>query len=108
MPIHSLLASYQSKSSPGHLDALKHVGWYLKSSAHLGIIFSLKQNVELEAYVHFPLEDSDVNLPAIHAFAVQTGVCRMPQCQQSPTPKKYPFRKPVPFVDMSYSCAADQ
>ena len=52
-PIVSLLASYQSKPSPGHLDAAKHVGRYLKATATYGLTFSSNRNKQVEAYVHF-------------------------------------------------------
>jgi hypothetical protein len=55
--ITTLLASFTSCPSPGHLDAIKHIGCYLKSTADLGLVFSSPGNAPLEAFIHFPLPD---------------------------------------------------
>ena len=55
----SLLAQYQCTPSPGHLDAIKYVGRYLKPSADLGIVYSSRGNKTLEAYLHFPVPVHD-------------------------------------------------
>jgi hypothetical protein len=51
----SLLASNTSNPSPGHLDAVKHLGRYIKSTADLGFSFSSRRNVPLESFVFFRL-----------------------------------------------------
>jgi len=51
----SLLAQYQCTPSPGHWDAIKYIGRYLKSSADLGIVYSSSGNRTLESFVHFPV-----------------------------------------------------
>ena len=51
----SLFASCQCKPSPGHLEAAKYVGKYLKATASLGITFSSHHNSKLEAFVFFPV-----------------------------------------------------
>jgi hypothetical protein len=50
----SLLASSQCCPSPGHLDAAKYVGRYLKATAGLGLLYSSRTNSQLEGYVYFP------------------------------------------------------
>jgi len=55
----SLLASHQCRPSPGHLDAAKYVGKYVKATASLGIFFSSRHNSKLEAFVFFPVGQSD-------------------------------------------------
>ena len=57
--IFSLIASHTNNPSPGHLDAVKHLGRYIKSTADLGLLFSSRRNVQLESYVHFPVNDVD-------------------------------------------------
>ena len=51
----SLLASHQCTPSPGHLDAAKYVGKYLKATAGLGLLFSSRHNSTLEGFVFFPV-----------------------------------------------------
>jgi hypothetical protein len=51
----SLLASHQCTPSPGHLDAAKYLGKYLKATAHLGLLFSSRHNSKLEGFVFFPI-----------------------------------------------------
>jgi len=57
--IFSLLASHTNNPSPGHLDAVKHLGRYIKSTSDLGLLFSSRRNVPLESYVHFPVNTQD-------------------------------------------------
>jgi hypothetical protein len=57
--IFSLLSSYMHCPSPGHIDAVKHVGRYILSTMDLGLQFSSKPNSVLESYIRFPLSDSD-------------------------------------------------
>ena len=52
----SLLASHQCNPSPGHLDAAKYVGKYLKATAGLGLLFSSRHNSTLEGFVFFPVQ----------------------------------------------------
>jgi hypothetical protein len=41
--VFSLLASHTNVPSPGHLDTVKHLGRYIKSTAELGLLFSSRQ-----------------------------------------------------------------
>ena len=50
-PVVSLLSTYNSKPSKGHLDAARHVGRYLKSTPSHGIFFS-NSHTPIEGYVH--------------------------------------------------------
>ena len=72
--ITSLLATYTSCPSPGHLDAIKYIGRYLKSTADLGLMFSSMGNPTLEAFIHFPVSE-DVVTPAGVVSPVCTGFC---------------------------------
>ena len=54
----SLLSTYISCPSQGHIDAARHVGKYLKATADFGICFSTDGNQDLEAFVHFPLQNT--------------------------------------------------
>ncbi len=56
----TLLASFTSCPSPGHLDAIKHIGHYLKSTADLGLVFSSLGNPTSESFIHFPLPDESI------------------------------------------------
>jgi hypothetical protein len=72
--ITSLLATYTSCPSPGHLDAIKHIGHYLKSTADLGLVFSSMGNPTLEAFVHFPLSEDVTTSEGVVASPC-TGFC---------------------------------
>jgi hypothetical protein len=72
--IFSLLASHTKMPSPGHLDAVKHVGRYLKSTADLGLLFTSRRNQALESYIYFPLNES-VPLPNGSTAPELTGFC---------------------------------
>ncbi len=72
--ITSLLASHTRCPSPGHLEAVKYVGRYLKSTSDLGLLFSSKGNSTLEGYIHFPFPD-DVLLPDGHSIPAYIGFC---------------------------------
>jgi len=72
--ITSLLASFTSCPSPGHLDAIKHIGRYLKSTSDLGLVFSSSSNPILEAFLHFPLND-DIITPDGFLSPHCTGFC---------------------------------
>jgi hypothetical protein len=63
--IFSLLSSYMHHPSPGHLEAVKHVGKYILSTMDLGLHFMSKPNSSLESYVHFPLSDDDPLSPSV-------------------------------------------
>jgi hypothetical protein len=55
--VNSLLASATESPTRAHLDALRHVGRYIKATVDYGISFSSKPNTHLEAFVQFPLDD---------------------------------------------------
>jgi hypothetical protein len=55
----SFLASSQCCPSPGHLDAAKYVGRYLKATASLGLLYSSCSNSQLEGFVYFPTPNND-------------------------------------------------
>jgi hypothetical protein len=57
----SLLASHQCTPSPGHLDAAKYLGKYLKATAGLGLLFSSRHNSTLEGFIFFPIGNTDLN-----------------------------------------------
>ena len=67
--VHSLLASATESPSQAHLDALRHVGRYVKATMDYGITFSSQANPDLEAFIQFPLGDDDANLPKPSGFA---------------------------------------
>jgi hypothetical protein len=59
--------------SPGHIEAVKHLGRYIFSTMELGLQFTSSPNSSLESYIHFPLSTddylaSDQNLPSITTF----------------------------------------
>jgi hypothetical protein len=60
----SLLSSYMHCPSPGHLEAVKHVGKYILSTMELGLQFTSKPNSSLESFIHFPLSTDDPNVPS--------------------------------------------
>ena len=72
--IFSLIASHTNNPSPGHLDAIKHLGRYIKSTADLGLLFSSRRNVPLESYVHFPVNTQD-DLPLGGTVPSLIGFC---------------------------------
>jgi len=57
----SLLALAHCCPSPGHLDAAKYVGKYLKATASLGLLYSSRSNSQLEAFLYFPAPNKDVS-----------------------------------------------
>lgn len=61
--IFSLLATHMHKPSPGHIEAVKHLGKYILSTMDLGLQFSSKPNSTLESFIHFPLSDNDPTTP---------------------------------------------
>lgn len=72
--ISSLLATYTSCPSPGHLDAIKYVGCYLKSTADLGLVFSSAGKPTLEAFIHFPLPEDAISPEGV-VSPLCTGFC---------------------------------
>jgi hypothetical protein len=88
--IFSLLVSYMHCPSPGHIDAVKHVGKYILSIMEMGLHFSSKPNSTLESYIHFSLSDDDSlslsTSPSLNSFSMQTGVLRM---HPNPLPLTY-------------------
>jgi hypothetical protein len=72
--VFSLLASHTNSPSPGHLDAVKHLGRYIKSTAELGLLFSSRRNVALESYVYFPVNGVD-DLPSCGTAPTLLGFC---------------------------------
>lgn len=67
--VHSLLASATESPSHAHLEALRHVGRYVKATLDYGISFSSRSNPSLEAFIQFPLDDTDEASPHPTAFA---------------------------------------
>ena len=60
----SLLASTQCKPSPGHLDAAKYIGKYIKATASLGLVYTSRHSSKLEAFVFFPVRTDVTPLTA--------------------------------------------
>jgi hypothetical protein len=60
----SLLASHLHSPSPGHSEAVKHVGKYILSTMDSGLCFSSKISSSLESYIHFPLSTEDPVTPS--------------------------------------------
>ena len=54
--ITNILAQYNTKCSPGHIDAAKYAIRYLKSTPNLGIKFSSKNQTKIDSFVQFPLD----------------------------------------------------
>lgn len=53
--ITNILAKYQNKPSPGHLDSAKHVVKYLKGTSDLGTSFHSNKHPTLSSFLNFPL-----------------------------------------------------
>jgi hypothetical protein len=82
---HSLLASDTESPSPAHLDALEHVGCYIKATSDYGISFSSRSNAALlEAFIQFPLDDNNPTKPSPTAFVDSNWG---PQDASTPTPQ---------------------
>ncbi len=58
-PVHSFLASYSSKPSPGHTKAALYALHYIHSTHDYGITFTSSITSPIHSYVHFPTS-SDV------------------------------------------------
>jgi Reverse transcriptase (RNA-dependent DNA polymerase) len=67
--VHSLLATATESPTLAHLNALRHVGRYLKATMDYGISFSSRSNASLEAFIEFPLADNDESIPHPSGFA---------------------------------------
>jgi hypothetical protein len=84
--VRSLLASATESPSPAHLDALRHVGCYIKATSNYGISFSSRSNAALEAFIQFPLDDNNPTKPSPTAF---TNSNWGRQDASTPTPQNY-------------------
>ena len=56
----NLLAQQQNKPSPGHIAAAKHVVKYLKGTKSLGISFHSDSPLNLQSFIHFPINTAKV------------------------------------------------
>ena len=56
--ITNLLAKYMSDPSQGHIYAARNVIRYLKGTRHHGISFSTQQNLSLQSYIKFPIDET--------------------------------------------------
>jgi hypothetical protein len=56
--VHSLLASATESPTRAHLEALRHVGRYVKATPDYGISFSSRSHAALESFVEFPIDDN--------------------------------------------------
>ena len=54
--ITNIIAQYNSKCSPGHIEAAKYAIRYLKGTPDLGIKFSSSSCSDIESFVQFPLD----------------------------------------------------
>jgi hypothetical protein len=55
--------------SQAHLDAIRHVGCYIKATTDYGNSFSSWSNAALEAFIEFPLNDDEEVIPCPSCFA---------------------------------------
>jgi hypothetical protein len=53
-PVHSFLASYSSKPSPGHMKAALYAFHYILSTHDYGITFTSSTTSPIHSFVHFP------------------------------------------------------
>jgi len=58
--ITAILAQYNHSCSPGHIDSAKYAIRYLIDSAGMGIKFSSKADHDLESFVKFPIDPSQL------------------------------------------------
>jgi len=58
--ITNIIAQYCHCPSYGHIDAAKHVIRYLKGTTSLGIQFSSHDNTNIESFVHYPVDPSQL------------------------------------------------
>ena len=80
--ITNLLAQQQNKPSPGHITAAKHVVKYLKGTKSLGISFHSDSPLNLQSFIHFP-----INTAKVYAL---TDANWGPQNQSIPNPHEPP------------------
>ena len=96
----SLLASSQCCPSPGHLDAAKYVGKYLKATASLGLLYSSRSNSQLEGFVYFPTPNKDLsgNNLSLLPLLMPIGARRTPLNRLLNSPVKFLSTKQSPSV----------
>ena len=58
--ITNLIAQYNSKCIPGHIESAKHVIRYLKGTSNLGMKFSSRAINKIESFVQFPLDPDEL------------------------------------------------
>ena len=87
--VNSLLALATESPTRAHLDALHHVGRYIKATVDYGILFSSKLNTPLEAFIQLVPLDDDSPHPCPMGFADANwgpqDACSMPSesnCRQ--------------------------
>ena len=81
--ITNILSQYNNNCSPGHLDAAKYVVRYLKGCSTLGICFSSKNQINIESFVNFPIDPSEIQ--------ALTDANWGPQDQSVPNPNNQPI-----------------
>ena len=54
--ITNIISQYNTKCSPGHIEAAKYAIRYLKGTQNMGIKFSSKNNKDIESFVQFPID----------------------------------------------------
>ena len=59
--ITNIIAHYNSKCSPGHIEAAKYTIRYLKGTNDYGIKFSSEKDSVIESFVQFPLDPSKLH-----------------------------------------------
>lgn len=57
----SLLSLYVQAPSQGHIDTARYIRRYLKLTINLCIDFSSKDNTKLTCYIHFPLNEGNLD-----------------------------------------------
>ena len=82
--IANIISQYNTKCSPGHIKSAKYAIRYLKSTLHLSIKFSSKNQSNIESFVQFPLDPS-----RLHAL---TNANWGPQDQTVPKPNDPPVK----------------
>jgi hypothetical protein len=58
--ITNILAQHNSNPSHGHIDAARYILQYLKGTSNLGISFSTLPNSNLESFVKYPVDPSQL------------------------------------------------
>ena len=59
--ITNIIAHYNSKCSPGHIESAKYAIRYLKGTQRHSICFSSRTNNSIESFVQFPLSPKEVH-----------------------------------------------